>query len=103
MKIIITESQDLSLRKLNFLKEYIENLLPEKYPWIRGIKIDVSSFNHKGKELPLYNIIFDTGGYSIYSHEDGPEIEEDIGAMVRLLFPSDKDGELTAVWDSQYK
>ena len=103
MKIIITESQDLSLRKLNFLTEYIENLLPEKYPWIRGVKIDVSSYNHKGKELPLYNVIFDAGGYSVYSHEEGTDLEEDIDTMFLLLFPLDKDGEITAVWDIQNK
>ena len=103
MKYIITESQDLSLRKLNFLTEYIENLLPEKYPWIKGVEIDVSSYNHKGKELPLYNVIFDAGGYSIYSHEDGTDLEEDIDTMFLLLFPLDKDGEITAVWDIQNK
>jgi hypothetical protein len=35
MKYIITESQNLQMRKVNFFKEYLENLL-SKYEWFNG-------------------------------------------------------------------
>ena len=97
MKYIITESQDLQLRKINHLKNYIENLLSE-YEWFNGdVKIKVSSWG-TGSETPLYIISLDTGGRSYYSFDEGEDIEDSIDSMFKLLFPYGKDGRPTAVW-----
>ena len=99
MKYIITESQEMSIRKVNFFKEYIEGIL-SKYEWFNGVKIDVSSYKNKGKVLPFYTVMYDTGGYRWNIEED--DVENKVQTMFDLLFPKDKDGELTAVWDDMF-
>ena len=66
MKYIITESQNLQLKKINYLREYIEKLL-SKYEWFNGVvKINLTSFTHGDRRYPLVEIFLDTGGISYY-------------------------------------
>jgi hypothetical protein len=99
MKYIITESQNLLLKKINFLQNYIEKILSE-YEWFNGdVQIITKTWKHAGKTYPLYEIVLDTGGISYYSFDEGHEIEESIDTMFRLLFPEDDDKGLTYVWN----
>ena len=82
-----------------FFKEYIESIL-SKYEWFNGVKIDVSSYKNKGKVLPFYTVMYDTGGHRWNIEED--DVENKVQTMFDLLFPKDKDGELTAVWDDKF-
>ena len=102
MKYIITESQNLQMRKVNFFKEYLEKMLSE-YTWFKGdVKIETKKWKLKDKTYPVYQIILNTNGRSYHSYDEGSEIEEKIGTMFSLLFPKDKDGDSTAVWDVQF-
>ena len=99
MKYVITESQNLQMRKVNFLKDYVENLL-SKYEWFNGdVEINVTTYTENDKTYPLYQILLDTGGRSYHAYDEGDEIEDSIDTMFQLLFPKDKDGQPTAVWD----
>ena len=100
MKYIITESQNLQMKKVNFLKNYIQNLL-SKYKWFKGdVKIDVTTWDASNNKIyPLYNIILNTGGRSYHAYDEGSDIENDINTMFGLLFPKDEDGDSSAVWD----
>ena len=99
MKYIITESQNLQMRKVKFFKEYLEKMLSE-YTWFKGdVKIKTKTWKVKNKSYPVYQIILNTGGRSYHAYDEGSDIEEKIGTMFSLLFPKDKDGDSTAVWD----
>jgi hypothetical protein len=99
MKYIITESQNLQLRKINYLKDYVEKLL-SKYEWFNGdVKINVTTFTQGDRTYPLYEILVDTGGRSYHSYDEGYEIEDSIDTIFKLLFPKDKDDRPTSVWD----
>jgi len=99
MKYIITESQNLQMRKVNFFKEYLENLL-SKYEWFNGdVEIKTKNWKVKDKTYPVYQIILNTGGRSYHAYDEGSEIDDNIDTMFKLLFPKDKDGDSTAVWD----
>lgn len=99
MKYIITESQNLQMRKVNFFKEYLENLL-SKYEWFNGdVVIEIKKWKFRNETYPVYKIILNTGGRSYHAYDEGSEIEEKIGTMFTLLFPKDKNGDSTAVWD----
>jgi hypothetical protein len=99
MKYIITESQNLQMRKVNFFKEYLENLL-SKYEWFNGdVSIETKNWKVKDKTYPVYQIILNTGGRSYHAYDEGTEIDDNIDTMFKLLFPKDKNGDSTAVWD----
>jgi len=102
MKYIITESQNLQLKKINYLKEYIEKLL-SKYEWFNGVvKINLTSFTHGDKRYPLVEIFLDTGGISYYAYEEGEEIEDSIDTVFKLLFPKDEYDRPTSVWNVEF-
>ena len=99
MKYIITESQNSQLRKINFLKNYLEKLL-SKYEWFNGVvKIDVKTFTLRDRTYPFYEFFLDTGGISYHSYDEGDDIEDSIETMFKSLFPKDEDGRPTSVWD----
>ena len=99
MKYVITESQNLQIRKVKFFKEYLEKMLSE-YTWFKGdVVIETKNWKLKDKTYLVYKIILNTNGRSYHSYDEGSEIEEKIGTMFSLLFPKDKDGDSTAVWD----
>jgi hypothetical protein len=99
MKYIITESQNSQLRKINFLKNYVEKLL-SKYEWFNGdVKINVTTFTQGDRVYPLYEILVDTGGISYHAYDEGEDIEDSIETMFKSLFPKDKDDRPTSVWD----
>jgi hypothetical protein len=99
MKYIITESQNSQLRKINFLKDYLEKLL-SKYEWFNGdVKINVKNFTFGDRAYPLYEFLLDTGGISYHAYDEGAEIEDSIETMFKLLFPKDEDGRPTSLWD----
>ena len=102
MKYVITESQNLQMRKVNFFKEYLENLL-SKYEWFNGdVEIKTKNWKFKNDTYPVYQIILNTGGRSYHAYDEGTEIDDNIDTMFKLLFPKDKDGDSTAVWDVQF-
>ena len=99
MKYIITESQNLQMRKVNFFKEYLENLL-SKYEWFNGdVEIKTKNLKLRNETYPVYQIILNTGGRSYHAYDEGSEIDDNIDTMFKLLFPKDKNGDSTAVWD----
>ena len=99
MKYVITESQNLQMRKVNFFKEYLENLL-SKYEWFNGdVEIKIKNLKFRNETYPVYQIILNTGGRSYHAYDEGSEIDDNIDTMFKLLFPKDKDGDSTAVWD----
>ena len=99
MKYIITESQNLQMRKVNFFKEYLENLL-SKYEWFNGdVEIKTKNLKLRNETYPVYQIILNTGGRSYHAYDEGTEIDDNIDTMFKLLFPKDKNGDSTAVWD----
>ena len=102
MKYIITESQEMSIRKVKFFKEYLEKMLSE-YEWFKGdVVIETKNWKLKDKTYLVYKIILNTNGRSYHAYDEGSDIEEKIGTMFSLLFPKDKDGDSTAVWDVMF-
>ncbi len=103
MKYIITESQNLQLRKINFLKNYVENLL-SKYEWFNGnVDIRVSTWANSGKVYPLYDILINTGGRNYHSYDESRNIEDSIETVFKILFPFDEHGRPTSVWSVYFK
>ena len=99
MKYIITESQNLQMRKVNFFKEYLEKMLSE-YTWFNGdVEIKTKNWKFRNETYPVYQIILNTGGRSYHAYDEGSEIDDNIDTMFKLLFPKDKNGDSTAVWD----
>jgi len=99
MKYLITESQNLQLKKINMLKNYVEKLL-SKYEWFNGdVKIIVTTLTQGDRTYPFYEILVDTGGRSYHAYDEGEDIEVYIESVFKLLFPKDKDGNPTSVWD----
>jgi hypothetical protein len=99
MKYLITESQNLQLKRINILKYFVEKLL-SKYEWFNGdVKINVTTFTQGDRTYPLYEILVDTGGRSYHSYDEGTDIEGYIDSMFKLLFPKDEDGHPTSLWD----
>jgi hypothetical protein len=102
MKYIITESQNLQLRKINILKDYVGKLL-SKYEWFNGdVNINVTTFTLRDRTYPFYEIFLDTGGRSYYSYDEGEKIENSIETVFTLLFPKDEDGRPTSVWNVEF-
>lgn len=102
MKFILTESQNLQLRKINLLKDYVEKLL-SKYEWFNGdVKINVTTFTQGNKTYPLYEILVDTGGRSYHAYDEGEEIEGSIDTIFKFLFPKDEYGFPTSVWNVEF-
>jgi hypothetical protein len=103
MKIIITEDQVESLRKIKVFEKYIDNILSE-YPWYEGIdsyKIESFMFRHPmSYKVPLYRFYIKTNDHEQSFHDgdsDNSPITSDIDEMFESLFPK-KDGKWTAVW-----
>jgi hypothetical protein len=99
MKYIITEYQEMSIRKVKFFKEYLEKMLSE-YTWFKGdVAIEIKNWKLRDKTYPVYKIILNTGGRSYHAYDEGSDIENNINTMFSLLFPKDEDGDSSAVWD----
>jgi hypothetical protein len=101
MKIIITEDQVESLRKIKVFEKYIDNILSE-YPWYEGIdSYKIESFMFMSyKVVPLYKFYIKTNDHEQSFHDadsDNSPITDDIDEMFESLFPK-KDGKWTAVW-----
>ena len=103
MKIIITEDQVESLRKIKVFESYIDSVLSE-YPWYEGIdgyKIKPFMFRHPVPyEVPLYQFYIKTNDHDQSFHDgemDNSPITSDIDEMFELLFPK-IGGKWTAVW-----
>jgi len=103
MKIIITEDQVESLRKIKVFEKYIDNILSE-YPWYEGIdgyKIEPFMFRHPvSHKVPLYKFYIKTNDRDQSFHDgelDNSPITSDIDEMFESLFPK-KDDKWTAVW-----
>ncbi len=103
MKIIITEDQVETIRKIKVLENYIDNILFE-YPWyegIDGVKVEPFMFRHpESYKVPLYRFNIKTNDHEQSFHDgesDNSPITNDIDEMFESLFPK-KDGKWTAVW-----
>ena len=104
MKIIITEEQLDTIRKIKVFEKYIDNILSE-YPWYEGIdgyKIEPFKFRHPFPyEVPLYRFYIKTNDHEKSFHDadsDNSPITGDIDEMFESLFPKKKDGRWSAVW-----
>jgi len=112
MKIIISESQEVSLYRFNFFKKFVGKLL-SKYDWFESFDIQISTYRYntftpdgaRNHEVPQYTIFVKANngvlignGMEIKS-EDYYEISEEIETTFALLFPYDDNGKSTAVWD----
>jgi hypothetical protein len=108
MKIIITEEQVETIRKIKVLENYIDNILSE-YPWyegIDGVKVEPFMFRHSvsSYKVPLYRFNIKTNDHEQSFHDgdsDNSPITSDIDEMFESLFPK-KDGKWTAVWVFNY-
>jgi len=103
MKIIITEDQVESLRKIKVFEKYIDNILSE-YPWyegIDGVKVEPFMFRHPvSYKVPLYRFNIKTNDHEQSFHDgdsDNSPITSDIDEMFESLYPK-KDGKWSAVW-----
>jgi len=105
MKIIITEDQAESLRKIKVFEKYIDYILSE-YPWYEGIdsyKIEPYRVRFSTPmlyEVPLYRFYIKTNDHEQSFHDadsDNAPITSDIDEMFESLFPK-KDGKWSAVW-----
>jgi hypothetical protein len=111
MKIIITEEQVESLRKIRVLEKYIDHILSE-YPWYEGIdsfkvepfRFRISTGTPKAYEVPLYRFFIKTNDH-VQSHHDADSdntpITDDIDEMFSSLFPK-KGNMYTALWVFNY-
>jgi hypothetical protein len=106
MKIIITEDQVESLRKIKVFEKYIDNILSE-YSWyegIDGVKVEPFMFRHpESYKVPLYKFYIKTNDHEQSFHDDDSDnsLITDIDDMFVSLFPK-KDGKWTAVWVFNY-
>jgi hypothetical protein len=87
MKIIITEDQVESIKKIRVLEKYIDHILSE-YPWYEGI--DSFFIKTNDHEQSFHD-----------ADSDNSPITDDIDDMFASLFPK-KDGKWTAVWVFNY-
>jgi hypothetical protein len=108
MKIIITEDQVESLRKIKVFEKYIDNILSE-YSWYEGIdsyKIESFMFRYpESYKVPLYKFYIKTNDHEQSFHDgdlDNTPITSDIGEMFESLFPKKNNGRWTAVWVFNY-
>jgi hypothetical protein len=118
MKIIISESQEVSLYRFNFFKKFVGKLL-SKYDWFESFDIQISTYQYntytpnglRKYEVPQYTIFVKSNngvrirngmdiknGMEIKS-EDYYEISEEIDITFTLLFPYDDNGKPPVVWD----
>ena len=105
MKIIISESQEVSLYRFNFFKKFVGKLL-SKYDWFKSFDIQISTYQYntftpdglKKNEFPQYTIFVKANNGMEIKSEDYYEIEDEIDTTFTLLFPYDDNGKPTAVW-----
>jgi hypothetical protein len=108
MKIIITEEQSKSIKKIRVLEKYIDYILSD-YDWYEGIdKLSVETFKFRAPiayEVPFYRFYIKTNDYAQSYHDadsDNSSITSDIDDMFMSLFPRNKDGKWGAVWVFNY-
>lgn len=112
MKIIITESQADSIKKIKVMEKYIDDVL-SSYDWYEGIdKVTVETYRHydshdKEKyEIPLYVFYIITNDHvqsQIDSDSDNTSMTDDIDEMFTSLFPPVKNNRrLSAAWVLRY-
>jgi hypothetical protein len=105
MKIIITEEQSDTVKKIRIMEKYIDDLLSE-YDWYEGIdSVKVEEFRtskYDKKTIPLYVFYIitnnDESAYRDASRRfDGDETTEDVDDMFGSLFPYE-DNKPSAAW-----
>jgi len=108
MKIIITEDQVESIRKIKVFEKYIDNILSE-YPWyegIDGVKVEPFMFRHpESYKVPLYRFFIKTNDHvqsRIDADSDNTPITDDIDEMFESLFPRKRENVYTALWVFNY-
>jgi hypothetical protein len=107
MKIIITESQADSIKRIKVMEKYIDDILSD-YNWYEGIdKVSVEKYVlHRTKEaIPLYIFYIKTNDFGKSfndSDSDNSSMTDDVDEMFTLLFPYNKPGEPSAAWVFRY-
>lgn len=108
MKIIITEEQVDTIRKIRVLENYIDHILSE-YPWYEGIdSFKVEPFRFRSPfayEVPLYRFFIKTNDHvqsRIDADSDNTPITDDIDEMFESLFPRKRENIYTALWVFNY-
>jgi hypothetical protein len=107
MKIIITEDQVNSIKKIKTMEKYIDEVL-SSCDWYEGIdKVSVERYIlYRTKEaIPLYVFYIKTNDF-VKSHydsdSDNSNITEDVDELFTLLFPYDQSNNPTAAWVFRY-
>jgi len=112
MKIIITESQADTIRKVKVMEKYIDEVLSD-YDWYEGInKVTVDNYLHYDShdeemyDVPLYSfyvITNDLAQSRFDSDSDNASMTDDIDEMFTSLFPRVKNNRrFSAVWVLRY-
>jgi len=111
MKIIITESQADTIRKVKVMEKYIDEVLSD-YDWYEGInKVTVDNYLHYDShdeemyDVPLYSfyvITNDLAQSRFDSDSDNASMTDDIDEMFTSLFPRGKNNRYSAVWVLRY-
>jgi hypothetical protein len=108
MKIIITEEQVDTIKKIKVLEKYIDHILSE-YPWYEGIdSFKVEPFRFRTPfpyEVPLYRFFIKTNDHvqsRIDGNSDNTPITDDIDEMFESLFPRKRENVYTALWVFNY-
>lgn len=108
MKIIITEEQADTVKRIKVMEKFIDMLLSE-YDWYEGIdKVSVEGFILSGntkRKIPLYVFYIltndDIGSYSDTERKIN-SISDEVDDMFLSLFPHERPGVLSAVWTFRF-
>jgi hypothetical protein len=102
MKIIITEEQSDTVKRIKVMERFIDQILSD-YDWYEGIdSVKVEEFRTSKNTIPLYVFyIITNNDESAYRDASryfgGNETIEDVDDMFGSLFPY-KDNKPSAVW-----
>jgi hypothetical protein len=103
MKIIITEEQADTVKRIKVMERFIDQILSD-YDWYEGIdKVSVEEYRLNGYDkisIPLYVFYVTTNDYekSYHDYKYDASTYIEIDDMFNSLFPYNKPGHPSAVW-----
>ena len=112
MKLIISESQNLTIERFNIFKRVIEKLL-SKYDWYENFEIEISPYEFQDRngfhEVPEYKVVVTViesfvrkYSYSKFN-DDLNHLHDEIDTLFELTYPVDENGSPIVVWDMSIK
>ena len=108
MKIIITEEQADTVKRIKVMERFIDQILSD-YDWYEGIdRVKVEPFRtsrYNDKTIPLYVFyIITNDDESAYRdaarsfNNSGNDVVDEVDNMFESLFPYDESGRPSATW-----